>query len=104
MHFGNGTQNIFSSDPNVLYISLHRYEDKTFYPSSRKGAADYTGHGKGKGTTVNIPWPCSGMTDADYLYAFREIVIPISMEFNPDLLVGKYMKSIHIHNDVLLNT
>ncbi|RCH94855.1 Histone deacetylase hda1 [Rhizopus azygosporus] len=87
VHFGNGTQSIFSSDPNVLYISLHRYEDKTFYPSSRKGAADYTGHGKGKGTTVNIPWPCSGMTDADYLYAFREIVIPISMEFNPDLLV-----------------
>ncbi|KAI9264770.1 hypothetical protein BY458DRAFT_490985 [Sporodiniella umbellata] len=87
VHFGNGTQSIFSNDPNVLYISLHRYEDKTFYPSDRKGSAEYTGHGEGKGTTVNIPWPCSGMTDADYIYAFKEIVIPIAMEFSPDLLI-----------------
>ncbi|KAG1459853.1 hypothetical protein G6F46_005190 [Rhizopus delemar] len=87
VHFGNGTQNIFSDNPNVLYISLHRYEDRTFYPADRKGSAEYTGHGKGRGTTVNIPWPCNGMTDADYMYAFREVVIPISMEFNPDLLI-----------------
>lgn len=89
IHFGNGTQNIFSENPNVLYISLHRYDDKMFYPADRKGAAEYTGHGKGEGTTVNIPWPCGGMTDADYFYAFKEVVIPIAMEFGPDLLVGK---------------
>ncbi|KAG1293226.1 hypothetical protein G6F66_006280 [Rhizopus arrhizus] len=87
IHFGNGTQNIFSENPNVLYISLHRYEGKMFYPADRKGAAEYTGHGKGEGTTVNIPWPCGGMTDADYFYAFKEVVIPIAMEFGPDLLV-----------------
>ncbi|KAG1217504.1 hypothetical protein G6F62_004419 [Rhizopus arrhizus] len=58
-----------------------------FYPADRKGAAEYTGHGKGEGTTVNIPWPCGGMTDADYFYAFKEVVIPIAMEFGPDLLV-----------------
>ncbi|KAG1136424.1 hypothetical protein G6F37_009766 [Rhizopus arrhizus] len=51
VHFGNGTQNIFSDNPNVLYISLHRYEDRTFYPADRKGSAEYTGHGKGRGTT-----------------------------------------------------
>ncbi|KAI9483581.1 MAG: hypothetical protein EXX96DRAFT_451775, partial [Benjaminiella poitrasii] len=87
IHFGNGTQSIFSEDPNVLYISLHRFEDGSFYPSDMKGSASYTGYGKGIGKTVNIPWPCAGMTDADYVYAFREIIVPIAMEFNPDVVI-----------------
>lgn len=89
VHFGNGTQEIFSEDPDVLYVSLHRYEDGSFYPSDNKGRAEYTGHGAGVGKTVNIPWPCAGMTDADYLYAFREVIIPIAMEFAPDVVVGR---------------
>ncbi|KAI8969671.1 hypothetical protein BDB01DRAFT_855602 [Pilobolus umbonatus] len=87
VHFGNGTQSIFSDDPNVLYISLHRYEDCSFYPSDRKGALEYVGHGDGVGRTVNIPWPCSGMTDADYVYAFRQVVMPVAEEFNPELVI-----------------
>jgi len=27
---GNGTERIFYEDPNVLYISIHRYDDGTF--------------------------------------------------------------------------
>lgn len=88
VHFGNGTQVIFSEDPNVLYISLHRFEDGSFYPSDNKGSASYTGYGNGVGKTVNIPWSCPGMTDADYLYAFREVIMPIAMEFSPDVVVG----------------
>lgn len=38
MHHGNGTQQAFYSDPNVLYISLHRYDDGNFFPGS--GAPD----------------------------------------------------------------
>ncbi|RCH82898.1 Histone deacetylase hda1, partial [Rhizopus stolonifer] len=87
IHFGNGTQSIFQEDPDVLYISLHRYDDQKFYPADRKGAVDYTGKGEGEGKTVNIPWPCAGMSDADYLYAFRETVVPIIMEFDPELLI-----------------
>ena len=26
VHFGNGTQQIFSDDPTVLYVSIHRYD------------------------------------------------------------------------------
>jgi acetoin utilization deacetylase AcuC-like enzyme len=74
----------------VLYISLHRFEDGSFYPGDRKGSAQYTGYGKGLGRTVNIPWPCSGMTDADYLYAFRQVIIPIGLEFDPDLVISKW--------------
>ena len=38
MHHGNGTQQAFYSDPRVLYISLHRYDDGNFVPGS--GAPD----------------------------------------------------------------
>ena len=38
MHHGNGTQQAFYSDPRVLYISLHRYDDGNFFPGS--GAPD----------------------------------------------------------------
>ena len=38
---------------------------------------------------VNIPWPTSGMGNADYLYAFTRIVIPIAYEFAPELVMSK---------------
>ncbi|KAJ6654812.1 hypothetical protein lerEdw1_006501 [Lerista edwardsae] len=34
IHHGNGTQQAFYSDPNVLYISLHRYDNGNFFPGS----------------------------------------------------------------------
>lgn len=34
IHHGNGTQQAFYSDPNVLYVSLHRYDDGNFFPGS----------------------------------------------------------------------
>lgn len=34
IHHGNGTQQAFYSDPHVLYISLHRYDDGNFFPGS----------------------------------------------------------------------
>ncbi len=46
VHHGNGTQSVFENDPNVLYISIHRYdEDGSFYPRSTYG--DYTSVGSG---------------------------------------------------------
>lgn len=56
IHHGNGTQSILENDPRILYISLHRYDNGTFFPHST--AANYTevGVGPGKGFNVNIPW------------------------------------------------
>ncbi|ETE73949.1 Histone deacetylase 5, partial [Ophiophagus hannah] len=34
IHHGNGTQQAFYSDPSVLYISLHRYDNGNFFPGS----------------------------------------------------------------------
>lgn len=88
VHHGNGTQRAFEDDPNVLYISIHRYdEDGSFYPGSTYGNYDSCGTGPGEGKSVNIPWPSLGMGDADYMYAFRQLVMPIANEFDPDLVI-----------------
>ena len=39
------------------------------------------------GFNVNIPWPCAGMGDAEYLAAFDRIVMPICTEFAPELVL-----------------
>ena len=38
---------------------------------------------------INIPWPCKGMGDADYMYAFQHVVMPVAFDFNPDLVLSK---------------
>lgn len=32
VHHGNGTQDIFQDDPNVMFLSFHRFDDGHFYP------------------------------------------------------------------------
>lgn len=56
VHHGNGTQHIFESNPNVLYISVHRYDNGTFFPKSKDANYDVVGQGAGTGFNVNIPW------------------------------------------------
>uniref|UniRef100_A0A8C3PFN2 Histone deacetylase n=1 Tax=Chrysemys picta bellii TaxID=8478 RepID=A0A8C3PFN2_CHRPI len=88
IHHGNGTQQAFYSDPNVLYISLHRYDNGNFFPGS--GAPEEVGSGMGVGYNVNIAWtggvdPPIG--DVEYLVAFRTVVMPIANEFSPDVVL-----------------
>nr|XP_048686368.1 histone deacetylase 5 isoform X6 [Caretta caretta] len=88
IHHGNGTQQAFYSDPNVLYISLHRYDNGNFFPGS--GAPEEVGSGMGVGYNINIAWtggvdPPIG--DVEYLAAFRTVVMPIANEFSPDVVL-----------------
>uniref|UniRef100_A0AAR2IMC9 Histone deacetylase n=1 Tax=Pygocentrus nattereri TaxID=42514 RepID=A0AAR2IMC9_PYGNA len=88
VHHGNGTQQAFYDDPNVLYISLHRYDDGNFFPGS--GAPDEVGSGLGVGFNVNIAFTGGldpPMGDAEYLSAFRTVVMPIANEFAPDVVL-----------------
>lgn len=87
VHHGNGTQHIFESDPRVLYISLHRYDNGSFFPGSLDAGQDRVGLGKGEGFNVNIPWNKKGMSDGDYIAAFHHIVLPIAYQFNPELVL-----------------
>jgi acetoin utilization deacetylase AcuC-like enzyme len=52
VHHGNGTQDIFYEDPEVVFYSIHRYGNG-FYPGT--GSDRETGRGKGLGHTINVP-------------------------------------------------
>lgn len=81
LHHGNGTQKSFYASPQVLYISTHQYP---YYPGT--GFVDEIGEGKGAGYTVNIPLQ-GGQGDADYIKIFREIILPIAEEYQPQFIL-----------------
>ncbi|KAI7875704.1 hypothetical protein K492DRAFT_173140 [Lichtheimia hyalospora FSU 10163] len=89
IHHGNGTQQIFYDNPNVLYISIHRWDDGHFYPFT--GAPDECGQDQGIGRNVNIslsetkdkPKP---MGDTEFIAAMHHIVTPIARQFAPDMI------------------
>ncbi len=84
VHFGNGTSDIFYEDPDVLFVSLHQ-DPRTLYPGT--GFIEQIGRGRGIGFNVNVPLsPRTG--DETYLYALKEIVLPLAEEFKPEIIVG----------------
>jgi acetoin utilization deacetylase AcuC-like enzyme len=76
-HHGNGTQEVFYSDPRVLYVSFHQWP---LYPGT--GRIDECGSGSGAGTTINIPFP-AGTTGDSYRRAWDEVVGPRVGAFEP---------------------
>lgn len=81
-HHGNGTQEIFHADEDVLFFDTHRAAP--FYPGS--GSLEDIGVGLGEGSTVNVPLP-GGSGDKAILKAFREILVPAADYFRPDLVL-----------------
>lgn len=57
VHHGNGTQEIYYHNKSVLYISIHRYDNGTFFPHTAE-ESDMTAVGShgAEGFNVNIPW------------------------------------------------
>ncbi|XP_074063017.1 protein deacetylase HDAC6 isoform X2 [Macrotis lagotis] len=87
VHHGQGTQFIFEQDPSVLYFSVHRYEQGRFWPHLKASDWSSTGSGKGQGYTVNVPWNQVGMRDGDYISSFLHVLLPIALEFQPQLVL-----------------
>ncbi|KAI3636875.1 hypothetical protein MIR68_005142 [Amoeboaphelidium protococcarum] len=87
VHHGNGTQEAFYDDPEVLFVSIHRYEDGTFYPSSETANYTYVGGPNARGYNINIPWPCAGFGNFDYLHVFHKIILPIATQFKPEIVI-----------------
>ena len=81
VHHGNGTQGIFYDDPSVFYFSTHQYP---WYPGT--GARGETGHGRGRGFTLNVP--LRALTPpADQRRAFDAAISDIATAFTPDLIM-----------------
>jgi acetoin utilization deacetylase AcuC-like enzyme len=81
VHHGNGTQHSFYDDAGVMYASLHQYP---FYPGT--GGAEEIGRGEGAGFTVNAPMP-AGAGHSDYMAAFRELLLPVARQFDPQFVL-----------------
>lgn len=84
VHHGNGTQDIFYNDPDVLFISIHLHLSGFFYPGT--GSADEIGSGPGEGATLNVPLPL-GVGDEGYLQTFKDLIRLKVGTFKPELIL-----------------
>jgi acetoin utilization deacetylase AcuC-like enzyme len=82
VHHGNGTQETFYENPQVLYVSTHQ---SPYYPGT--GGIEETGGGAAQGTKVNIPLP-AGCGDEEYLTVFEQIVTPLVRRFQPQFIMA----------------
>lgn len=80
VHHGNGTQDIFYQDGSVFFFSTHQ---APWYPGT--GSAGETGHGPGKGTTLNCPLP-AGSGRAEVFECFEKKLVPEMEQFRPELI------------------
>jgi acetoin utilization deacetylase AcuC-like enzyme len=78
VHHGNGSQEIFWSDPSVMYCSTHQMP---LYPGS--GAASERG---AHDTVVNAPLR-PGDGGEQFRAAFENVILPRLREFRPELMV-----------------
>ena len=82
-HHGDGVQNAFIDNNQVLTISIHE-SGRYLFPGT--GFVDETGTAPAVGYSVNLPlYPYT--EDEVYLQAFQEVVPPLLAAFAPDILV-----------------
>ena len=81
VHHGNGTQDIFYTDPRVLYFSVHQ---APFYPGT--GHSDERGEGAGLDTTINVPLPATVGYEV-YEPVFRQVMAHAADRFDPQLIL-----------------
>ena len=62
IHHGDGTQQAFYDDDSVLFISLHRCDNLTFYPYNESMKPTFTGK---NGTNINVAWETGLVVDEE---------------------------------------
>ncbi len=92
VHHANGTQEIYYDDPSVLLISFHQ-DGRTLYPGT--GALEKIGRDSGEGYTVNFPFQ-PGTGNTSYWKAFERIVPPLTLAFDPELII--YQSGVDTHH------
>lgn len=80
-HHGNGTQNAFYDDPDVLFFSTH---DWHAYPGT--GDPALGGNGEAVGSNINVHLGC-GANDADMLTSWDRQLLPALNSFHPDFII-----------------
>ena len=98
VHHGDGTQDIFYHDPDVLFISLHQ-DGRTLYPGT--GFVEEAGGPGAYLSNINIPLP-PRTTDEGFLKVWRKIVRPLLKKFAPELVINSAGQDNHF-TDPLAN-
>ncbi len=81
IHHGNGLQELFYEEKEVLYFSSH---DLHLYPYT--GTLQDTGKGPGEGYTLNVPI-LKDLEDQEILYLYHEVLGPVVRHYDPELIV-----------------
>lgn len=81
VHHGNGTQDIFWRDGNVLFFDTHQSPQ---YPGT--GALAEIGEGPGRGLIMNRPFP-AGAGREEIMAVFQDDLIPAAERFKPELVL-----------------
>ncbi len=81
VHHGNGTNDIFHSSRQVLYVSIHQ---SPLYPGT--GPARDAGSGEGLGYTVNLPVP-PGAGDELFRSLVDHVALPLALSYEPQLVL-----------------
>src|SRR3954469_23374006 len=81
VHHGNGTNDIFHADADVLFLSIH---ESPLYPGT--GPESDVGSGDGAGYTVNLPVP-GGSGDAVYRSLVEHVACALIRSWEPELVL-----------------
>jgi acetoin utilization deacetylase AcuC-like enzyme len=92
VHHGNGTNDIFHTSDQVLFVSIHQWP---LYPGT--GPARDVGAGAGEGYTVNLPVP-AGSGDALYLSLVDDVVVPLARSFAAQLVLVSAGYDAHVED------
>jgi acetoin utilization deacetylase AcuC-like enzyme len=92
VHHGNGTNDIFHADPDVLFVSIH---ESPLYPGT--GPASDRGSGAGEGLTVNLPVP-GGSGDAVWCSLIEHVVVPLGLEHRPGIVLVSAGYDAHVRD------
>ena len=95
-HHGDGTQDIYWHDPDVLYISLHQ-DGRTLYPGT--GFPEEDGGPAAKGLTLNVPLP-PGSSDEVFMHTMEHLVMPVLEDFAPDLVINSAGQDNHYSDPI----
>jgi len=95
-HHGDGTQDIYWNDPDVLFISMHQ-DGRTIYPGT--GFPFELGGPTAIGTTCNIPL-LPGTGDEGFLTMLDKVILPLLSRFKPEIVINSAGQDNHFSDPI----
>jgi acetoin utilization deacetylase AcuC-like enzyme len=95
-HHGDGTQDVYWNDPDVLFISIHQ-DGRTIYPGT--GFPYELGGPTAMGKSCNIPL-LPGTGDEGILYMMDHVVRPLLDRFQPQIVINSAGQDNHFSDPI----